>query len=1034
MLAHLNRATRRGPVLAARVEDLARWKPHSTVSSLAIAQRWLPRYHSTRAAAAAQRTFSVTRSVAKENKTVTHRRPSTAPRVIGIRREDKNRWERRVALIPDDVSKLIRETGVRVLVQPSNNRIFPNAAFEKAGATVQEDLSEADVILGIKEIPRDLLLPNKTYVLFSHTHKGQPYNQPTLQAVLDRHIRLIDYELITDPTTHRRTVLFGRQAGLAGAIDCLHGLGRRLLALGYHTPFLFTGMAHNYPGLTSARRALTEEIAHLITRDGLPADLGPLTFTVAGSGHVAKGALEILELLPHRFVTAAELGHLVSQKRVSHRHIYIVKLRPEDYLVAKDGAKFSKERYYAKPEEFVSQFHDKIAPYTSVLVNGLYWTEKQPRLLTKQQLRHLQSDPQYRYRMLAVADIGCDIEGPLEFMSHFSSIDEPFYYYDAVRDREHVNESEPGVQILGVENLPAELPLESSRFFSHSLMPLMPELIRGNYDHTILRNATIAADGQLLARHSHLAAGLKRLNTGTPPPAAATTTTSKPARVTSNEVRRVLLAGSGMVAKPLVEYLTRSGRFEVTVASNNTAEAASLAQQLPRTQSAPLDVADETKLAALVAQADAVVSLVPAPLHPRLARVCIAHGKPLVTASYISPEMRALDADARRAGVLILNEIGLDPGIDHLTAMQVIDEARHRGGRVTSFISWCGGLPAPEASGGGNPLGYKFSWSPRGVLTAGQNPARFKMNGRQHQVAGSRLMAARFPHIPLYPGFALEGLANRDSMQYVDTYGLGPAAGMRTMFRGTLRYQGYAELMHALTGIGLLNAEPSSAGRFDQWPEVLDHLLGGVDTAARTAAAGMSDATRMRHLAQKLHLSVTHPTVQRVHRALLWLGLWRHPTNLTLSSSHQTSPLPNPQFPTTLDGFSTLLQAKMQYAPGERDMSLLFHEFIVEFPDDDGQGGQPPRRERHTSSLVVYGTPNGDTSMAKTVGLPAAMATELILEGKLADMHGVHAPIYPQVYNPILARLAGEGIRVVESIEPNGVSMSETLAWNGGQL
>jgi len=161
-----------------------------------------------------------------------------------------------------------------------------------------------------------------------------------------------------------------------------------------------------------------------------------------------------------------------------------------------------------------------------------------------------------------------------------------------------------------------------------------------------------------------------------------------------------------------------------------------------------------------------------------------------------------------------MNEIGLDPGIDHLSAMKMIDEVKAEGGKVTSFVSWCGGLPAPEASN--VPLSYKFSWSPRGVLTAGMNDAKFRMHNGFHDIPGKDLMKKHFPDVPIFPGFNLEGVANRDSLTYAETYGLGPVEKLDTMFRGTLRYKGYADLMYSFNRLGLLDAETSQQG-FNTW-------------------------------------------------------------------------------------------------------------------------------------------------------------------------------------------------------------------------
>ncbi|KAJ1649715.1 hypothetical protein IWQ61_009285 [Dispira simplex] len=924
----------------------------------------------------------------------------SGPLTLGIRREDKNRWERRVALIPSDIQTLIQETKARVLVQPSQQRIYPDQAFREVGAIVQEDLGAADVIFGIKEIPPQLLLPDKTYILFSHTHKGQTYNQPTLQTVLNKRIRLIDYELITDDQG-KRTVLFGRQAGWAGAVDSLHGLGQRLLAKGFHTPLLYTGMAHTYRDMAAVRTAL-QAMGEVIQRDGLPRELGPMTFVIAGSGNVSKGVWDILSLLPHRVVSASELSRLTQQSNFDNHVIYLTQLRPEDYLVHKHGGEVTRQAYHQHPQGFLSLFDIKIAPYTSVLVNATFWDGRQPRLLTKAHLRTLQANASLRYRMLSIAEIGCEINGPLEFMSHFSTIDHPFYYVDAVQGKEHQDDTRPGVQILGVENLPAELPLDSSRHFSGALMPLIPDIIQGRFDVPTLHRATIAANGVLLGPHQHLAEGLKQL----------TQQTGAGIRVTTLEPKQVLLIGSGMVARPLVEYLTRQPDFQVTVASNHLLEADHLVKDKANARSTFLNVEDEAKVSQLIQNMDVTVSLVPAPLHPRLAKHCISHGKHMVTASYISPEMKTLDKAAREAQVVIMNEIGLDPGIDHLTAMKVIHDAQNRGGQVTSFISWCGGLPAPEVSS--NPLGYKFSWSPRGVLTAGTNPALFKMNHRTFTMPGERLMASVFPDVPLYPGFALEGLPNRDSLKYIDTYGLGSADTMETMFRGTLRFKGYAELMGGLAQLGLLSLEPLPKEQFINWTTFLDYIL----TDHRGESLGI--VAREAIIGERLGHPVTHPLVQRVMAALQWLGMV--PGFGDTSNALTTL--------TALDGLSAILQHRMQYIAGERDMTILHHEFVVRYPQVGHQGQQ----EVCTSSLVAYGTPWGDTSMAKTVGLPCAMATELLLRGRLSHLTGVRAPIYPEVYNPILESLSNEGLVVKETLQRGGTSMSKRLLWRGGSL
>jgi alpha-aminoadipic semialdehyde synthase len=190
-------------------------------------------------------------------------------------------------------------------------------------------------------------------------------------------------------------------------------------------------------------------------------------------------------------------------------------------------------------------------------------------------------------------------------------------------------------------------------------------------------------------------------------------------------------------------------------------------------------------------------------MHPKIAEQCINLSKHMVTASYISPALANLDSAAKEKGVTLMNEIGLDPGIDHLTALSAFDDIKSEGSQVTHFESWCGGLPAPEASD--NPLGYKFSWSPQGVLLAASNSASHLLESKKVDIPGPDLLKA-VVDVPIMKGFALEGYPNRDSLKYISLYNLNPSK-LRTMFRGTLRYKGFADQMDAFKRLGLLKQE-----------------------------------------------------------------------------------------------------------------------------------------------------------------------------------------------------------------------------------
>ncbi|KAJ2352475.1 hypothetical protein IWW50_004430 [Coemansia erecta] len=657
----------------------------------------------------------------------------------------------------------------------------------------------------------------------------------------------------------------------------------------------------------------------------------------------------------------------------------------EDYVERIGGGAYIRDEYREFPDRYRSAFAQKIAPYTTMLVNGIYWESRFPRLMTTRDLADIQRRRELRSRMLAIADISCDIGGSLEFMSHASTIDSPFFYVDAVNGVEHKDIEKPGVQINSIDNLPTELPFEASKHFGDSLYPYAKALALGNLSDPVLSRAVICQNGELETPHKHLEKNL----------AAA-----HGIRVADTRRKRVLLAGSGMVSQPLVDYLVRTKDTDITVASNNLDEARHLACQFPNTQATLLDIADTAGLNNNVKGSDVVVSLVPAPLHPQLADAAIRNGKHMVTASYISNEMAELDQRAKDASVTILNEIGLDPGIDHCSAMKIIDEAKARGSVVKSFISWCGGLTAPENSS--NQLGYKFSWSPRGVMTAGLNAAKFKINTQVREIPSGSLFANRFENVPLFPGFAFEGLANRDSLQYADIYGL-QLDEMDTMFRGTLRFQGYSEILDALLKLGFLSLDPASATTNQSAFEFMAKTIG-----LEPGQLALPQIAQV--LARRLDTTPTSTLVTRLLLAFEEFGM---------IGQHQTKI----DAPTALDALSKVLQSSLKFGAGERDMVCLFHEFGIEAADGS--------YEVQTSSLVAYGDPeSGETAMARTVGVPAAIATRLLLEGKI-QTRGVIRPTMSEIYQPLLERLGHMGMHFTEASKPGAHnSLQQKMAWN----
>jgi len=891
---------------------------------------------------------------------------------IGIRREDKNQWERRVCISPQHVEKLMKETDVEVTVQPSNLRIFTDYQYEKAGAIIEEDLSKVDTILGVKEVPIEKLLKEKTYFMFSHTHKAQEYNMPLLQNILDKDIRLIDYELMKQDG--KRVVMFGKFAGYAGFVDLVHGFGKRLLSLGFGTPFVHMGMAHTYSDIQSAREAL-KKLGDIIQQNGLPRALGPTTFVFTGSGNVSKGALSMFEQLPHRYVTVDELQQLHKSQNFNNHIVYGCKLKCQDYLMSTDGRPFDYSNYLKKPKLYQSIFHEKILPYTTVLINGAYWDQQYPRLLTTKQLRDFQQSNEANTKLISIADISCDINGSLEFMSKASTIDDPFFYADALSNSTHSNLQKPGVQIMSIDNLPTEFPLESTLYFSEKLYPYLKEYVLGN--SKVINDAIICESSQLKPEFNHLKPFLPQKNEN----------------IQVKGPRKILILGSGLVARPLVEHLAQNPKYEITIASNKLDEAQSLQIGKPNVKVSLLDIRNTRELEEFIQQHHISVSIVPAALHPLIAKLCVSNQKHLVTASYVSEEMKALDQSAKSSGVLLLNEIGLDPGIDHLTAMKIIDEEKDKGNRITSFISWCGGLPAPENSN--NPLAYKFSWSPLGVLNASKNPAKFLLNGKVIDIPGQNLLASHFPNLPIFPGFSFEGLANRNSLKYIETYGLNQEY-LKTMFRGTLRYHGFSDLMFAFRKLGFLNPDVNLKSGQD-FGQFFDTVIG---------CKGQPDS-RLNLVATRLELPPSHPFVIRVNDSLQWLSESTHslPANISI-----------------LDSFCLILTQKLNYLENERDLVALHHEFEV-----TGEEGV----KTITSSLVEYGRPDV-SAMAYTVGVPVAIATDLILQDKI-NLRGVWTPTVKGIYQPILNSLTALNLRFFEGSR-KGPGMSSQLTWQGSGI
>lgn len=433
---------------------------------------------------------------------------------------------------------------------------------------------------------------------------------------------------------------------------------------------------------------------------------------------------------------------------------------------------------------------------------------------------------------------------------------------------------------------------------------------------------------------------------------------------------KVLVLGAGMVAGPLVHYLLEKG-FRVKVASRTVSKAENLVQGYPEGEAQQLNAKDTDLMEDLIQESDLAVSLLPPSFHTVPAEICIDKGKPLVTTSYVSEEMEDLDSQAKESGVLLLNETGLDPGIDHMSAVKTIEEVHDKDGKIKAFRSYCGALPAPEESL--NPLGYKFSWHPTGVLHASTSSARFLKEGEEIQVPGEDLFTTyQFKEIEGMGYF--EEYPNRNSLPYMEKYNIPET---ETIYRATLRNIGWCEALKKMVDLGLLDDEKKD--------------LQGLSFREFTAElAGCSTEKLEQQLAEKLNLD----TYSRTLKTLEWLGL----TDREEIPFDEGSPM---------KVLANRMEVKLSQGPGERDMVILRHEFEAHYGE---------KEELIKATLVDYGDPEGDTSIARTVGLPAAIASRMVLEGRI-DMSGVYIPVEEEIYEPILEELEAEGIKFEEEAE-----------------
>lgn len=427
---------------------------------------------------------------------------------IGIRREDKNEWERRVPLTPEAV-KILVEEGIEVFIQPSPIRIFSDQEYIDEGAVLTDDLSSCPVILAVKEIPLEFFEKDKTYVFFSHTIKGQDYNMPLLERMMELGNTLIDYESVTDEEG-RRLIFFGRQAGQAGMIDSLWTLGKRLEWEGVPNPFSAIKMAHEYSSLDAAKEHIAG-IGRILENKGLPPMVTPLVAGITGYGNVSQGAQEILGLLPVEEISPSEILKVQAKSKAAVNHIYKIVFKEKDLVQPLDSEQvFDLQDYYSHPRKYRSCFENYL-PYLTMLVNCIYWEDKYPRLVTKDYLKEAFSAFKAPH-LRVIGDISIDIEGSVECSLKATDSGNPVYVYNPIEKTITDGWEGFGPVIMAVDNLPCELPREASQFFSRALTAMIPQLAGADNSKPLdqsglpeeLQRAVILKDGRLTDKYKYL--------------------------------------------------------------------------------------------------------------------------------------------------------------------------------------------------------------------------------------------------------------------------------------------------------------------------------------------------------------------------------------------------------------------------------------------------------------------------------------------------------------------------------------------------
>jgi saccharopine dehydrogenase-like NADP-dependent oxidoreductase len=444
-------------------------------------------------------------------------------------------------------------------------------------------------------------------------------------------------------------------------------------------------------------------------------------------------------------------------------------------------------------------------------------------------------------------------------------------------------------------------------------------------------------------------------------------------------MKKILILGAGQSAPYLIHFMlehAKENNWFVKVCDYNLELAEERVNNHPNGQAVKFDVNDSELRQSLIKESDIVINLLAPTFQYQVALDCVMLGKHVITASYTDPRVAELNDDAIKKNILVLNEMGLDPGIDHMSAMDVIEKVKKSGGEITGFLSYGSAVAAPSPNL--NPLGYYITWNPRNVVMAGEAGALYMENGKK-KVLSQQNVFRRTWEVEVEGVGTLEAYPNRDSLIYTNVFHL---PHVKTMIRGTLRYPGWSEVWRQIILLGMPNERMLIPGLSEMTYAEFTEMFVALN------ASGNSIKNRV---ASSLSINPTGSIMKKLE----WLGLF---------SDEKIGGNPK----TAADVLVELLKKKLKMPEGEKDMVVLMHQIDATF--DDG------KQKRYSSLMVEYGDPKGFTAIAKTVGLPAALAATMLLKDEL-QLRGCHIPTHPAIYSKVLGKLADYGIKFQEVVE-----------------